>query len=336
MKKLSYILLAGLTLVAAAACNKQLTPADEPEVNTGVPMTLTATIGGPDTKLGFTKDGYVLKGTWNANEEVSVITINGAYVETIDKFSSGSESDGKTTANFSGTFTGDASHTIVVVYPALENYDGSFYGTSMPAGMTNDGYRMISGFNNIGSYTLSMNNSTQSANGNTDHLGAFSFLKGEGTVSGTDLTVNLVPQVSVLQVNISFDSSLKGKTFGCLDGEMKDASAAKYLFNANGSQNINIEDLLEICDGTIQLYLGSWSGTTQTPITLTDSDLSFVAYVPISIGSGAHIGGTGGAASIEFDPCIDGTYGGYKKTVSLTADMDLEAGKVYRVNVSIP
>ena len=334
MRKINYLILAGLSLVAAISCNKQLTPTDEPEVKAGVPMTLTATIGGPDTKLGFTKDGYVLKGTWNANEEVSVITINGAYVQTIDKFSSGSESDGKTTANFSGTFTGDASHTIVVVYPALENYSGSFYGTPMPAGMTDDGYRMISDFNSLGSYKLSMNNSTQSANGNTDHLGAFSFLKGEGTVSGTDLTVNLKPQVSVLQVNISFDSSLKGKTFGWLEGEMKDASTAKYLFNANGSQNI--ESPLDICDGTIQLCLGSWSGTTQTPITLTDSDLSFVAYVPISIGSGAHIGGTGGAASIEFNPCIDGTFGGYKKTVSLTADMDLEAGKVYRVNVSIP
>ena len=334
MKKLSYILLAGLALVAAAACNKQLTPADEPEAKAGVPMTLTATIGGPNTKLGFTKDGNVLKGTWNANEEVSLVTFNGAYLQTIDKFTSGTESEGKTTANFSGTFTGDASHTIVVVYPALENYDGPFYGTPMPAGMTVDAYRMISNFNSLGTYVLSMNNSTQSANGNTDHLGAFSFLKGEGTVSGTDLTVNLVPQVSVLQVNISFDSSLKGKTFGCLDGEMKDASAAKYLFNANGSQNI--ESPLEIHDGIIQLYLGSWSDTTQTPITLTDSDLSFVAYVPISIGSGAHIGGTGGAASIEFTPCIDGTYVGYEKTVSLTADKVLEAGKVYQVNVSIP
>ena len=115
MRKINYLILAGLSLVAAISCNKQLTPTDEPEVKAGVPMTLTATIGGPDTKLGFTKDGYVLKGTWNANEEVSVITINGAYVQTIDKFSSGSESDGKTTANFSGTFTGDASHKIVVV-----------------------------------------------------------------------------------------------------------------------------------------------------------------------------------------------------------------------------
>lgn len=334
MKRLNYLILAGLTLVAAAACNKQLTPADEPEVNTGVPMTLTATIGGPDTKLGFTKDGYVLKGTWNANEEVSVITINGGYVQTIDKFSSGTESEGKTTASFSGTFTGDASHTIVVVYPALENYSGSFYGTPMPAGMTNDGYRMISDFNINRSYQLNMNNSTQSANGNTDHLGAFSFLKGEGTVSGTDLTVNLKPQVSVLQVNISFDSSLKGKTFGWLVGEMKDASTAKYLFNANGSQNI--ESPLGIRDGIIQLGLGSWTGTTQTPITLTDSDLSFVAYVPISIGSGAHIGGTGGAASIEFNPEIDGAFNTYKKTISFTADTDLEAGKVYQVNVSIP
>ena len=332
MKKINYLILAGLSLVAAISCNKQLT--DEPEAKAGIPMTLTATIGGPETKLGFTKDGNVLKGTWNATEEVSVVTFNGTYVQTIDKFTSGTESEGKTTANFSGTFTGDASHTIVVVYPALENYSGSLYGTPMPAGTTNDGYRMISSFNNIGSYELSMMNSIQSANGNTDHLGAFSFLQGEGTVSGTDLTVNLEPLVSVLQVNISFDSSMKGKTFGCLVGEMKDASAAKYKFNTNGSHNLQ-NPIWDVRDGYLQLFLGSWSGATQTPISLTDSDLNFVAYIPFASGSGAHIG-SGGAASIEFNPKIDGAYDNYTKTISLTADTDLEAGKMYRVNVSIP
>lgn len=63
MKKLNHFLMAGLALVAAVSCNKTETPAAQPEENLGVPMTLTATICGPETKLTMAEDGNVLKAT---------------------------------------------------------------------------------------------------------------------------------------------------------------------------------------------------------------------------------------------------------------------------------
>jgi len=125
MKKLNNILLAGLALVAAVSCNKAETPAAQPEENPGVPMTLTATICGPETKLTMNEDGNVLKSTWDASEKISVITYTGsgysARVQTIDTFTY-TGTAGKKSVDFTGTFTGDAANNIWVVYPALE-YD---------------------------------------------------------------------------------------------------------------------------------------------------------------------------------------------------------------------
>ena len=61
MKKWNNILLAGLALVAAASCNKTETPAAQPEESVGVPMTLTAALGGPETKMTMAEDGNALK-----------------------------------------------------------------------------------------------------------------------------------------------------------------------------------------------------------------------------------------------------------------------------------
>lgn len=331
MKKLSNILLTGLALVAAVSCNKQNTQG--PEEAIGVPMTLTATIGGPETKLGFTKDGNVLKGTWAANEKVSVLTINAGTIITIDTFQTGAESEGQTTAAFTGTFTGNSSHEIKVIYPALENYSGSVYGTPLLAGAHDDTYRMISTLISDQTYNIYMGLSTQSANGSTDHLGAFSFMLGTGSVSGSNLSTTLAPQVSVLQVNISFADALIGKTFAWLACTFKDGFSNGYFVDASGGQHLSYS--ISANKDSLEQFYGSWSGTTQTPITLTASDKNFVAYIPFVPGTGAHIGGLFGAASIEFDTEIDGAFGAHTKTVNLTNPCTLESGKLYRVSVTI-
>ena len=121
MKRLNYIIAAGLSLVAAAACNKQVSPAaEQPEVKAGRTMTLTASIGDPGTKLSFSEADNVLKGTWGPNEQISVITLDGSKkVKTVDTFTSGPVSAGKRSADFSGTLSEDATEDIRVLYPAL-------------------------------------------------------------------------------------------------------------------------------------------------------------------------------------------------------------------------
>ena len=87
MKRIDYFLLAGLLLAAAFSCDKKPVETDVPDVEVeavvGVPMTMKVTIGGPDTKLSYTKNGNVLKGVWDANEKVSVVTIFGDSIQTV-------------------------------------------------------------------------------------------------------------------------------------------------------------------------------------------------------------------------------------------------------------
>ena len=340
MKRICFFTLAGLLLTAAFSCDKQPEQPGDPEVATvaGVPLTIKVTIGGPDTKLGFTKDGNVLKGAWNANEKVSVLTVNDGGVQTIDTFSTGEESEGTTSADFTGMFTGDAASSVYVFYPALEEYGTGVWGTPKPAGGVSDTDRMISGITINDpdcQYCLNMKMSTQTSNDNTDHLGAFTFMTGIGDISEGALSVTLDPKISVLQVNITFKASVIGKTFGRLIALFRKDDSSDYF--AFGDAYCDLEETVNnsFINGNVN-YLeqryGSYVDGSFSPLTLGDEDNDFVAYIPFAPGSKARIGGEG-ATSIEFVSYSDNEK--FSKVVGLTANSALQKGKIYRVRVTL-
>ena len=120
--------------------------------------------------------------------------------------------------------------------------------------------------------------------------------------------------------------------FAVLEGAFKNGSDAEYKLDGTGSQNL--ANSISARSPNIQQFYGSWSGATQTPITLTASDKDFVAYIPFVPGKDTSIGSSG-AASITFNPKIDGAYDKHTKTVNLTNSCTLEPGKLYRVSVTI-
>ena len=340
MKRLNYILLAGLSLVAAVSCNKQFKPAGEPE---GIPMTLKATIGGPETKLGFNQVGNALKGTWNANEKISVVSVHGRLVS-VDTFTTGSESEGQTTADFSGTYTGEFGSSIIVIYPALEEYENEegdvFYGTTKLNPNSNSEGRLIHDLQENLTYEINTNSSTQSANGSLDHLGDYSLLMGEGTVSDSDLTITLKPQTSVFRITITLDDSYIGTDLYSMAGSFQYGEGRPYfLITTNGL--LSTDSISEYLNSRYYFAVEFGSrGTETVPINLTSSDLKFVAYAPFvpypdsRPESGNRIG-SDGANSIDFSIEL-GVYGWVHKTINLTADKVLESGKVYDIAVTMP
>lgn len=116
MKKNYYIAIA-LTL---AACTK----APVPQVQEGpacnpVPVTVTASIDVPDTKMSYTPDGNVLKSSWAKGDKISLIAYNHDYKMVTNDILT-AESAGAS-VRFSGTFSnpsGDVSG-VRLVYPAL-------------------------------------------------------------------------------------------------------------------------------------------------------------------------------------------------------------------------
>ncbi len=332
MKKLNNILLAGLALVAAASCNKTDTPAAQPEENPGVPMTLTATICAPETKLTMNEDGNVLKSTWDASEKISVITYtesgSSARVQTIDTFTY-SGTAGQKSVDFTGTFTGDAANNIWVVYPALE-YDS-----------VKGDYRSASGLlygvkkeSDGGNHEIYVNywggRYTQTANADPSFL-VDNLLTGTGTVSGSALTVDLKPAFSVLKMTLTMPAAADG---GTVYGVEVTTTGGRIFRDAGSSSWTNIPELTYgsiVTSGRIAL-----NGSTGIAV---PADRKLVCYMPI-LPRGSF--GAGGITSIQVD--VSKTYtssgiywgGAYTATKTLTADpaIPAEAGKMYRLELS--
>lgn len=116
MKRYYYIAIA----LMLAACTKAPVPqVQEGPVCNPVPVTVTASIDSPDTKMSYTLDENVLKSTWNKGDQISLIAYNHEYKMVTNDILT-AESAGAS-VRFSGTFsnpTGDVS-SVRLVYPAL-------------------------------------------------------------------------------------------------------------------------------------------------------------------------------------------------------------------------
>lgn len=333
MKKLNHFLMAGLALVAAVSCSKTETPAAQPEENPGVPMTLTATIGGPETKMTMTEDGNALKATWDASEKISVITYTGsgysARVQTIDTFTY-TGTAGQKSVDFTGTFTGDAANNIWVVYPALE-YDS-----------VKGDYRSASGMlygvkkeSESGDYIIYVNywgeSYTQTANADPSFL-VDNLLTGTGTVSGSALAVDLKPAFGILKMTLTLPAAAGG---GTVYGVEVTTTGGYYIFRGAGSNSFtNIPDLAYGSynpSGTIAL-----NGSTGIAV---PADRKLVCYMPI-LPKGSF--GTGGITALQVrvakSHISSGIFwtGAYSATKTLTLDpaIPVEAGKMYRMELN--
>ena len=92
MKKYSLIIAAaGLALFSSCQALQEdaINPSLEPEIlvpeRPGIPMTVTASLGG-DTKATYALDGGLLKTTWDATETISVITYKSSAIYSVDNF----------------------------------------------------------------------------------------------------------------------------------------------------------------------------------------------------------------------------------------------------------
>ena len=326
MKKLNNILLAGLALVAAVSCSKTETPAEQPEESVGVPMTLTATIGGPETKVTMNEEGNVLKSTWDASEKISVITYTGsgydARVQTIDTFTY-TGTAGQKSVDFTGTFTGDAANNIWVVYPALEydSVEGDYRSASgLLYGVKKDDYKIYVDYWG-GSYT-------QTANADPSFL-VDNLLTGTGTVSESALTVDLKPAFGVLKMTLTLPAAADG---GKVYGVQVTTNNAIFR-SARSSSFTNIPDLTYGSSATSGMI--ALNGATGIAV---PADRKLVCYMPILPLSSF---GAGGITSIEVEVAKAYTTGifwggAYSATKTLTANPAIaaEAGKMYRMELS--
>ena len=238
-----------LTVLTAAlvSCQKNEMPASE-EVQ-GIPMTLTASLPGESgTKTTVSPDGTGLKSTWDAEESISVVTLDGeGKLLFVDTFTS-SGTAGRTNAEFEGTFTGGKSPAkVIVIYPALEE-TGGFYRT--PAYKAYDGrsYSLLSNAS-IGSYVFSATDNQplrQASDGDFAHFKNYCVMT--GNVNLTDiqsdkLTVTLRNLTTVFKIVAMFPESCKGKGLSQIIITSCEDSGATHrnIFSGVGGTAVDME-----------------------------------------------------------------------------------------------
>ena len=119
-----------ITIIAMTACaavlmsSCQKTPAEK---KAGVPMTIQASVVAPTgtkTLYEYDTESKTLEGFWNSEESITVVSFDQRGITAVDTFTSTGE-EGRSKAEFSGTWTGNAGDKVICLYPSVDTYAGN-------------------------------------------------------------------------------------------------------------------------------------------------------------------------------------------------------------------
>ena len=185
-----------ITIIAMTACaavlmsSCQKTPAEK---KAGVPMTIQASVVAPTgtkTLYEYDTESKTLEGFWNSEEAITVVSFGRDGITTVDEFVSYGE-EGRSTAKFSGTWTGNAGDKVICLYPAVDTYAGNSIF---------DGVRLYSP-------TIYMRN-LSTASGALQHddtasISDVDLMLGEVHISGDVAHVYLEHQLAVFRIEVT-------------------------------------------------------------------------------------------------------------------------------------
>lgn len=197
-------------LAALVSCQKNAAPVQTPQESQPVHLTLTAAIGGADTKISYVDEENVLKAKWEQYDKVSVISLDiSGNVLTNDVFTVTSVSaDGKI-AEFDGEFSNHAeAKSVYVYYPALTQGDGSEADPWHVAPVYEGAEGVLNGVK-IGTSYLTFNAAQlqKSLVDCTSHLEQYTVLSGKADMEEGNLLVNLEHRSYVLKVHLALPQS---------------------------------------------------------------------------------------------------------------------------------
>lgn len=326
MKRLfEFALVASLAVVS---CQKNGTPVNETPA--GVPMKLVVSLA-EETKVSYAPDGNVLKTTWDASETISVITLESSNLVSVDNFTS-TGAAGRSKAEFTGTFTGGAAPTrVIVIYPALTDDGTGNYYTAPYTDYTGGTYSYL-GQAKVGDpyFSCSANHELkQTADNDASHLRNYCIMTGAvdiDDIKANVLTTTLRNEMTVLKLTVTFPASLKGKKLEKMNIAAYDSADASASFARTASWEY--VDLAG--DGIYARGGGSHSySDLYADITIPDSGVVTLYFAnPLYADRVA-------GDKLLFTATVDGAeYGPVTKT--FTSAVSFEKGFIYRLSVTIP
>ena len=338
----SYLLVAAALLVAASCQKNDNASSVEGIKYNPVDVVLSAAIEGVDTKVSYTEDANVLKAAWKAGDKISLVAIdadgNALSNDVFETTTAG------TSAKFSGTYSNPKGAVMVsVFYPALTEGEGTAEkpwqskkregtGLSDPEPLLYDVVKEKPYIRVRAIYQL------QRGNGDMSNVDEAVVMRGKITdfsalVAG-DVNVTLKSICYVVKVTAKVPSgcdhltNINLNTTNSVSTTPMGFIGWTRLDERFGISYGNSQFYCEVGLGTAFQSGGSSLGTGVSP----DGTGNVVAYI---------IGYTG-------EPCVlpsgtvreikagyDSNSSKFKATKTLSEDISLEPGKMYRVNVTL-
>ncbi len=316
MKK-SYLIITAAALLAAASCQKSDTAPAAPETRYNpVDIVLSAAIEGADTKVGITEDANALKLAWEKNDKISLIaTDKNGNILSNDIFTA-TEAGAK--AKFSGKYSNPAdADDVSVIYPALTEGDGE----ATPWHTSNDFLFGCKKGNDLIHYTNSKN--IQKANADPSGLKDVTAMN----CVITDISALTAGKVSATMKNTCYviKATVKLPTTITTVKRIELATSNKTLNTFGWTYPYN--------------FMFVYGGTTASERSYIYTDLQ--DFAPAS--DGTLTAWMVGHGNLKFsiptgtDLTLTVNYNTTKiaRTKTLTSDLTLEAGNVYRINVDM-
>ena len=183
MKRFSLLLL--LALAGVASCKKT----EEPDVIPDVSFQAALPAG--------------VKTAWKSGDKVSVISIKGGQVATVDCFTT---QDKGSKATFSGQYTGAEGAALLVVYPALDNASGNVYESASLFGNSGGFFRAVKNTGYLIYAPKADMKILQEKNADKSHLEDMEFMIAGGkTTAIFDGSISLSTKMSMIK--LTMDSS---------------------------------------------------------------------------------------------------------------------------------
>ena len=316
MKK-SYLIITAAALLAAASCQKSDTAPAAPETRYNpVDIVLSAAIEGADTKVGITEDANVLKLAWEKDDKISLIaTDKNGNILSNDIFTA---TEAGASAKFSGKYSNPAdADDVSVIYPALTEGDGE----ATPWHTSNDFLFGCKKGNNLIHYTNSKN--IQKANADPSGLkdviamncmitdiSALTAGKVSATMKNTCYVIKATVKLPATITTVKrIELATSNKTLNTFGWTYPFSFMFMYggtTVSERGYIYTDLQDFAPASDGTLTAWMVG-HGNLQFSIP-TGEDLTLTVYYNTTK---------------------------IAKTKTLTSDLTLEAGNVYRINVDM-
>ena len=316
MKK-SYLIITAAALLAAASCQKSDTAPAAPETRYNpVDIVLSAAIEGADTKVGITEDANVLKLAWEKDDKISLIATDSRGNILSNDIFTATEAGAK--AKFSGKYSNPAdADDVSVIYPALTEGDGE----ATPWHTSNDFLFGCKKGNNLIHYTNSKN--IQKAN--ADPSGLKDVIAMSCMI--TDISALTAGKVSAIMKNTCYVIKATVKLPATI-------TTVKRIELATSNKTLNTFGWTYPYN-----FMFVYGGTEAWERSYIYTDLQ--DFAPAS--DGTLTAWMVGHGNLHFsiptgeDLTLTVNYNTTKiaRTKTLTSDLTLEAGKVYRINVDM-